>query len=106
MTNFERLQSMTVDELAEWLDKYGQFDKSPWSTWFGETYCDKCAPIKCKYKDAEETLGFTPYLFGSYNGDLDCAYCELENKCRFFPELDDIPDNLETIKMWLMKETK
>ena len=104
MTNFERLQAMTLDELVEWLDRNGQFDDSPWSNWFNENYCSKCESIMCKYKDAEETLGFTPYIFGSYGGDLECAYCELEHKCRFFPDLDDTPDNLETIKMWLNQE--
>ena len=104
MTNFEHLKSMSIEELAEWLDMYGQYDNSPWSTWFSETYCDKCESIKCKYVDAEKTLGFTPYLFGSYSGDLFCAYCELEKKCKFFPDLDNTPDNLETIKMWLTRE--
>ncbi len=104
MTNFERLQSMTTEELAEWLDRNGQFDDSPWSNWFNENYCSKCDSVKCKYVDAEEKLGFTPYIFGSYSGDLECAYCELEHKCRFFPDLEDTPGNLETIKMWLTEE--
>lgn len=109
MTNFKRLQTMTIDELAEWLDKNGSFDVSPWSEWFGKTYCDKCESIKCRYADAEEKLGFTPYIFGSYNGDLECAYCELADesgvkRCRFFPELDDVPDNKEVIEMWLIEE--
>ena len=40
MTNFQHLQSISIDELAKWLDEYGQFDNSPWSTWFAEKYCD------------------------------------------------------------------
>ena len=80
MTNFEHLKSMSIEELAEWLDEYGQFDNSPWSTWFSETYCDKCESIKCKYVDAEKTLGFSPYIFGSYSGDLECAFCELADE--------------------------
>ncbi len=104
MTNFKHIQSMSIEELAAWLDENGQFDTSPWSSWFNDTYCSKCEPIKCKYADTEKALGFTPYIFGTYNGDLECAYCELENKCRFFPDLEDTPDNLETIKIWLGQE--
>jgi hypothetical protein len=100
MNNFEFLKSLSIDELAAWLDKYCNFDHSPWSDWFANKYCANCESIKCKYKDTENVLGFSPYT-----GEIECAYCELENKCRFFPDLDDTPDNLTTIKMWL-KENK
>ena len=99
MNNFEFIKSLSIDELAEWLDKYGSFDSSPWAEWFAKKYCDNCESIKCKYEDAEEQLGFSPYSF--HSGDVECAYCELEGKCRFFADLDEAPDNLTTIKMWL-----
>lgn len=105
MNNFEFIKSLSIDELAEWLDKHGNFDSSPWSDWFAKKYCDNCESIKCKYKYTEKALGFSPYSYSSYGGDIECAYCELENKCRFFPDLDETPDNLTTIKMWL-KENK
>lgn len=104
MTNLEKIKEMPIKELAEWLDENGMFDNSPWSNWFNEHYCEKCESVKCKYEEAEKTVGFTPYLFGDYSGDLECAYCEIENKCRFFPELDDVPDNKEVIEMWLIEE--
>ena len=103
MINFERLQSMSIDELAEWLDKNCMFDNSPWLNSFNEKYCEKCESIKCKYVDAEEKLGITPF---SYSGEIECTYCELENKCRFFQELEDVPDNKEMIKMWLEEEAE
>jgi hypothetical protein len=108
MTNFENLKKMSLEDFAEWLDKYGQFDHSPWSESFAEKYCDNCESIKCKYADAEEKLGFSPF---SYSGEVECAYCELADelgvkRCRFFPELEDIPDNKETIKMWLEEEVE
>ena len=111
MTNFKHIQSMNIDEFAEWLDKHGMFDGSPWNDWFSKRYCENCESIKCKYADAEEKLGFTPYIFGSYGGDIECAFCELADetgvkRCRFFPELDDVPDNLEIIKMWLIEEAE
>lgn len=31
---FDRFKSMNIDELAEWLDKYGMFENSPWMLWF------------------------------------------------------------------------
>lgn len=100
MNNFEKLHSMSIDELVKWLDQYGQFDNSPWSVWFNEKYCNNCESIKCRYAEAKERLDITPF----YNGEIECAYCELEKKCRFFPELEDIPDNPEIIKMWLEME--
>lgn len=103
MNNFKRIQSMTIDELAEWLDKNCMFDNSPWLNSFNEKYCEKCESIKCKYAGAEEKLDITPF---SYSGEIECAYCELENKCRFFQDLDDVPDNKEMIKMWLEEEAE
>ena len=100
MTNFEQHQSMTLDELALWLHKHGQFDCSPWMKWFNDNYCDKCEAIECKYEDAEEKLGFKPF----YKNSIECAYCEWNKKCRFFPDMLDIPDNLDIIKMWLSQE--
>lgn len=107
-TNFERLHSMTIDELAEWLDENGMFDNSPWLNSFNEKYCERCESIKCKYADAEEKLEFSP-LFPS--GEIECAYCELadENgvkRCRFFPDLDYVPGNIEMIKMWLEEDAE
>ncbi len=92
MTNFERFTSMTISELADFLDEYGQFDGSPWMEWFNENYCSKCESIKCK---VDEKNAFFP------GHTIDCAYCELENKCKYFPALKDIPDNKIIIEMWL-----
>lgn len=95
-SNFEYIKAMSLEELANWLDKTGQLDSLPWIKWFTGKYCSNCESIKCKYADIEPCLS----SFCNSN-ELDCAYCELEKKCRFFLELADIPDNLEIIKMWL-----
>jgi hypothetical protein len=95
---------MDIEQLADWLDENGQFDTAPWSEWFSKKYCNNCESIKCKYADAEEKLGFSPYTH--YSGEVECAYCELENKCRFFQSLDDVPNNREVIRMWLEEEAK
>ncbi len=92
MNNFEKLKSMTVSELADWLDKYGQFEGSPWIEWFDKNYCKKCEPIKCK---VDEKNAFFP------GHTVDCAYCELEHKCKYFPELKEVPDDKTIIEMWL-----
>ena len=101
MTNFERLKAMPIDELAEWLDENGLFDGSPWMNWFDKTYCDKCESIKCKYKDVEQLYGFDNE---SSEREIECAYCEVYGKCKFFDEIDDIPNNLAIIKLWLKEE--
>lgn len=92
MAQFEKLQSMDIEELAEWLDKYGQFDGSPWMKWFDELYCKNCESIMCHYLDNEY--------------EFPCSWCEINDKCRFFPEMDEAPDNKEIIKMWLESEVK
>ena len=101
--NFERLPSMSIDELADWLDKNCQFDTAPWTIWFNDAYCSKCEAVECQYAEAKSRLGITPYF---PNDTLECTYCELEHRCRFFPDLEEIPTNLETIKIWLIEEVE
>ena len=91
MNNFEYLKSLTIDELTDWLDKYGQFDGAPWSDWFDETYCRKCEPIECTVPE-----------FGDRK--ITCSYCELEDKCKHFPEFEHAPGLKEILKLWLLKE--
>jgi hypothetical protein len=98
---------MSIDELADWLDKNGMFDNSPWLNSFNKKYCDKCESIECSYVDAKEKLGLTPFC----NETFECAYCELEDengikRCRFFPNMDDVSSNVEMIKMWLEEEAE
>lgn len=84
---FDKFKSMNIDELAEWLDKYGTFDNSPWMSWFDQKYCKRCEDIMCKYEDGKR--------------EFLCSYCELNGNCKFFPNLDEVPDNKMSIKMWL-----
>ena len=91
-TIFGKFKSMNIDELAEWLDEYGQFDSSPWMSWFDQKYCKNCEDIMCKYEDGER--------------EFPCSYCELNGNCKFFPDLDEAPDNKRIIKMWLESEVE
>lgn len=90
MNNFEKLKSMSAEELAEWLDKHGQFDNSPWMLWWDRNYCKNCEDIICKSSDDSR--------------HFPCAYCEIYDKCRYFQDQEDVPDNKEIIKMWLKSE--
>lgn len=90
MTYFEKIKSKDIDELSEWLSRQTQWEASPWSMWWDAKYCKNCESIRA----------FVPYL----NGEHECSYCELNDKCRFFQELDEVPNNEETIKMWLESE--
>ena len=99
MNNFEMLTSKSIDELAEWLNENCQSDVAPWSWWFDENYCKKCEPSTCKIEAT--IIGLEP-LYPEQK--VDCAYCELENKCKFCPEATGIPDTKMIIKMWLKEE--
>ena len=102
MTNFDFLRSMSIDELAEWLDEHGLFDNSPWSNWFNDKYCANCESIQCKdEKTLEEKIGIEPFYPGH---EVDCAYCEIHKNCRFFKDQDTVPDVTDIIKMWLLEE--
>lgn len=103
MTNFEYIKSLSLEELAEWLDTHGQFADSPWLDWFDETYCKKCESVELKTEDIADELGFKPLWLEK---TITCAYCELEHKCRFFPELTQEPDNKEILKLWLSQDIK
>ena len=96
MTNYKKIQSMNIKELSEWLDQYGQFDNSPWINWWDSTYCSKCP---------SET-GYIPDNQGEHVWNVPCefSWCELHDKCKFFQELDDVPNTKNIIKMWLEAE--
>ena len=90
MTRFEEFKNMNVEEFADWLDEYGQFDGSPWTRWFDESYCSQCQPVMCH--SSEDSREFP------------VAWCEIHDKCKHFQTLSDVPDNNEIIKMWLGME--
>lgn len=92
MTQFEKFQSMDIDQLAEWIDENGQFDSSPWLTWWDEKYCSNCPNIMCHYEGSSL--------------EFPVSWCEINGKCKFFPEMDEAPGSKEIVKMWLESETK
>lgn len=90
MNNWTKLKNMETEDFAEWLDEYGAFDNSPWMRWFDDKYCKNCPDIVCKYEDSER--------------EFSCSYCETYGKCKFFQEMDEVPENKEIVKMWLESE--
>lgn len=93
LTRFEEFNNMSLDELAEWIDKNGTWDDSPWNKWWDEKYCNQC----------ESVIGTVCDIFGR---KCECAWCEVEHKCRYFPDMDDVPSCKDIIKMWLESEVE
>jgi hypothetical protein len=92
MNNFEKLKSMSVDNLAEWLSKNGRYENSPWSLWFDKKYCSNCESIMCSYPNSTHKF--------------PCAWCELNDGCKFFPDTKGIPSDKKVIEMWLKVKTE
>ena len=90
MTVFDSIKNKNIDEIADWIDEHSAFDDVYWR-WWNENYCDKCEPIKT------ESTNFFGY-------SSECAYCELNNNCRFFKDMKEIPNRRQVIKMWLESE--
>lgn len=96
MTVKEHLLSIiNKDEFAEWLNEH--VIEGPWMDWWDEQYCNKCEPVECSYVDCEKQLGITPI----HKRTIQCAWCELEHKCKYFPDKEDVPSNIDIINMWL-----
>ena len=85
-------ESLSIDEFVDWLDEHCTLENSPWIDWFDKIYCKNCEPA----------IDFLPF----YNKEMECSFCELYGKCRFFQDMDDIPDNKQIIKMWLLSDSK
>lgn len=85
MTVFDNIKNLNIDEFVDWLDENILCDNAPWWKHFDDNYCSKCiAEID--------------------NRNHKCGYCELNGKCRYFQDLDNIPDRKQIIKMWLASE--
>ena len=84
MTVFEDLNSMNIDEFAEWYEKNCLHNDDPCIRWFDEKYCKNCEAI---LKDGQEY-----------------GYCELNGKCRYFKDMNEVPNIRQTVKLWLESE--
>lgn len=103
MTNLEKFQQITtsVNKFADWIDKHCFYDNTPWMDWWDKNYCDKCESIILSADECKELTGIEP-LFAS---NLECAYCEVYHKCKYFPDLEETPSMKDIVKMWLAAES-
>lgn len=93
MTVFENIKAMDIDEFAEWYEENCMHDDDPSIKWWDDTYCKNCEPI----------IG---YVKGHYDRKMEFCQCEIYGNCRFFQDMDDIPDCKQMIKLWLESESK
>ena len=90
MNIFDNMKNMSIDEMVEWLDKNWTTDYAPWIMWWDEYFCQKCKPVI--------------YTSPDWDVDMEYSYCEVNGNCRYFKNLNKIPDNKQIIKMWLESE--
>ena len=93
MTVFENIKNKSIDELVDWLDKHCDFDSALWWKWWDENYCGKCEAIET---ESTNVFGYT----------IENAYCEHYGNCRFFKDMEKIPNSKQIIRMWLESEFK
>lgn len=91
MTNYEKLRSKSVSELAEWFAEQFEYEYTPWDRWFNENYCSDCEPVIAR-------------LFED-NSEHECSFCEVNgDTCRYFPSKDILLDLPLLIETWLKSE--
>lgn len=101
MTRYDKFISASLDALAEWINEHGQFDDSPWMNWFDNTYCKKCESIILTHKEDFDKLGLEKWYSSQ---TVECAYCGVYHKCKYFPQYNDVISNCDIIKLWLQQE--
>lgn len=89
MTIFEKINSMNIDEMASWLSCLSYYDDTLWLSWWEDTFCKDCYAEMVQIEEGKW---------------IPCTWCELNDKCRCFPEIDDIPSDEDVIRMWLESE--
>ena len=87
MKNVDKIKSKNIDELAEWLDTYCYSEDAPWLKWWNDKYCNNCPAEIGKYVGSDKEMEF--------------AWCELHDKCKFFQDMDGVPSCKDIAKMWL-----
>ena len=93
MTNFENIKAMSINELAALLCQLDEgYCYTPWIDWFDNNYCKKCEPIR----------EYVEHL----NRELDFSWCELNDRCKFFSDLGDVPDCECMARLWLESEVE
>lgn len=92
MNNYERIRNMSIDDLAEFLDERWSHDNDPSIEWWNRKYCGHCEPVM-KHVN-----------FSGRETEMDFAWCEVNGKCKYFPELEEYPNTKQMMKLWLEEE--
>lgn len=95
MTNYEKIKSMSEEELANFLVRYTE---APWMDWWDKNYCSKCETVRLTQEESQKYLGIKPF-----REIIEAGYCEVHDRCRYFVELDHCVTNKEIIELWLKK---
>jgi hypothetical protein len=98
MTLYEKLIGLNKEDLAKEIhEMWRENREEPWTEWFCERYCTCCAPVYEKNPFTGEDYQDDAYL---------CSYCELNGRCRHFPELNEVPSDEKMILIWLSQQVK
>lgn len=98
MNVFEKIKSMNIDEFTEWFSKnhIDAIDQS--MEWWNNTYCSKCeSEIVYVPDDTSEN---------TWRTECEVAWCEVNDNCKYFQDLDDAPDYKQIVRLWLESEWK
>lgn len=91
MTVFEKIKAMNIDKFADWYDENCKHDDDPSIKWWDNKYCKNCEPVVGDVK-------------GYYDRPMEFCWCEIYGKCKFFEDMDELPNSREMIKLWLESE--
>ena len=94
MKMIDKIKSMNIYELSDLFSEYVDISTAPWTKWWDKNYCKKC------YAEIIQNANTSRLM--------ECSYCELNNKCKFFEDMDfdDVLDEKRMIRMWLNSEVK
>lgn len=95
MNNYERIRAMSIDDLSEFLDERCSYDNDPSIEWWDRKYCGHCESVTKKYVN-----------FSGHETEMEFAWCEVNGKCKYFPELEEYPNTRQMMKMWLESEVE
>ncbi len=90
MNRFEKLKAMNKEETIIFLSELANFPETIWNEWFDEKYCKKCEAIECELE--------------GYHRPVRAAFCELNDYCKFFPNIPGTLSDNEVIELWMNEE--
>lgn len=90
MKTIDKIKCKSINEFVDWIDENFAFDTAPYMFWFDNEFCKKC--------QAEEIHDVDRCI------KTECAWCEITGKCKFFQDMNEVPNTKQIIKLWLESE--